>query len=183
MTDRRRDSFDTAARAFAPRQNSCTTTATTNAASTNIASDCQSLPACEKASSSTSPTAAAISGPWNTRRMPASVTRRQAITGPIPDKSTSTSASGTVYRSNHGGPTLDFVPVTASEISGKNVPQKITKQSPTSTRLFKRNTASRENKESIFASERRSSRRDTTNPTESTSTSPMNVRNGTPRVE
>ena len=54
------------------------------------------------------------------------MTRRQASTGPIPVSSTSTSASGVVRRLNQGGPTLASVPVTASEISGKKVPQKIT---------------------------------------------------------
>ena len=76
------------------------------------------------------------------------MTRRQASTGPIPDSSTSTSASGVVSRSNQGGPTLAFVPVSASEISGKNVPHMITRQSPTSTRLFSRKNASRESSES-----------------------------------
>ena len=51
-------------------------------------------------------------------------------------------------RLNHGGPTLASVPVTASEMSGKNVPQKTTRQRPTSTRLFSRKNASRESSES-----------------------------------
>ena len=58
------------------------------------------------------------------------MTRRQASTGPIPESSTSTSASGVVSRSNQGGPTLASVPVSASEISGKKVPQKITSAEP-----------------------------------------------------
>ena len=53
------------------------------------------------------------------------------------------------------------MPVNASEISGKNVPQKITTQSPTSSRLLTRKIASRESSESIRRSSagRRGARR------------------------
>ena len=78
----------------------------------------------------------------------ATVTRRQAMIGPIPDSSTSTSASGTMNGRNAGGPTDTFVPVTASEISGKNVIQKMTNTIATSTTFWNRNTASRDSSES-----------------------------------
>ena len=81
--------------------------------------------------------------------------RRHASIGPIAVSSTSTSASGVTSRLNQGGPTLASVPVIASEISGKKVPQRITRQSPTSTRLLSRKNASRESSESSRASERR----------------------------
>jgi hypothetical protein len=135
------------------------------------------------ATSAASVTSPATTGQTNVRRRLATVARRHAITGPMPDSRTRTSASGTVYRSNHGGPTAALVPVTASEISGKNVPQNTTKHRPTSTRLFSRKTASRENSESSRASDRRSSRRESTSATEPNSTAAMNTRNGLPSVE
>ena len=111
------------------------------------------------------------------------MTFRHASTGPTPVSSTSTSASGVVSRSNHGGPTVSSVPVSASEMSGKNVPQRITRQSPTSTRLFSRKNASRESSESSRASERRSGARQTIRPTDRTTTQQMKVRNCVPIVD
>ena len=61
------------------------------------------------------------------RTRDAGVTLRHASTGPMPVSSTSTIASGVVSRLNHGGPTLASVPVSASEMSGKNVPHMITR--------------------------------------------------------
>ena len=78
----------------------------------------------------------------------AGVTRRQAMIGPMPDSATTTSASGTTKRANTGGPTEVCVPVIASEMSGKNVSQKMTAVSATSTRFCSRNTPSREISES-----------------------------------
>ena len=68
-------------------------------------------------------------------------------------------ASGTVSRSNIGGPNVCRSPVSASEISGKKVPHQITTHSRTSTRLLSRNIASRENSESSRCSERSSGAR------------------------
>ena len=56
------------------------------------------------ASTRTSAARAATIGTRKLRRALAHVARRQAMTGPIPDSSTSRSASGTVYLLNHGGP-------------------------------------------------------------------------------
>ncbi len=86
-------------------------------------------------------------------------------------------------RSNQGGPTLASVPVIASEISGKNVPHMITRQSPTSTRLFSRKNASRESSESSFASVRRLGSREMISVAESAITRPMKTRNCTPIVD
>ena len=48
--------------------------------------------------------------------------------GPIPDSPTTAIASGTTNGRNAGGPTETWVPVIASEMSGKNVSQKITER-------------------------------------------------------
>ena len=108
---------------------------------------------------------------------------RHATIGPMPISATSTSASGVTTRLNQGGPTLASVPVTASEMSGKNVPQNTTRQSATSTRLLSRKNASRESSESSRASLRRSGRRQTTSAAEPTITSAMKIRNWVPMVE
>src|SRR5205823_2612799 len=125
----------------------------------------------------------AASGNTNTRRRLASVTRRQASTGPTPASNTSTIASGVVSFWKYGGPTLARLPVNASEITGKNVPQKITSVSATSTTLLSRKNASRDSSESSRALLRRSSRRLRISTTEPTSTAAMKPRNGLPRVE
>ena len=101
----------------------------------------------------------------------------------MPESSTSISASGTVYWSNQGGPTEASSPVIASEISGKKVPQKITKHIATSTRLLSRNTDSRESSESSRCSERRSEAREATSTIEPTIIVTISARNGTPSVE
>src|SRR5438874_9864741 len=106
--------------------NSLLTTASTNATSVNIASDDGLRDAEVNASISTSAASATPTGTRNARQRVDAVTRRQASTGPIPASSTSTSARGVVRLLNHGGPTLSFWPVMASEMSGKKVPQKIT---------------------------------------------------------
>ena len=75
------------------------------------------------------------------------------------------------------------MPVIASEMSGKKVPQKITKQSPTRTRLLSRNTASRESSESSRCSDRSIGRRLTTSAIEPAIISAISTRKGTPSVE
>ena len=135
------------------------------------------------ASSATSTIATTASGTVRIRRSEEGEKRRHASIGPIAVSSTSTSASGATSRLNQGGPTLASVPVTASEISGKNVPQRITRQSPTSTRLFSRKNASRESSESSRASERRSGSRAMISAAEPAITRPMNTRNWTPIVD
>ncbi len=90
---------------------------------------------------------------------------------------------GVVSRLNQGGPTVCSVPVTASEMSGKNVPQRITRASATSTRLLSMKKASRDSSESRRASLRRSGSRETTSATDRAITQAMKIRNCTPMVE
>jgi hypothetical protein len=105
------------------------------------------------------------------------------MTGPIPLSSTSMIASGTVYLSNQGGPRARRVPVSASAMSGQNVPQNTTKAIATSTRLLSRKIASRESSESRRLSERSASRRHRTSATEPAIMIPMRITNGTPSVD
>src|SRR6185437_11524774 len=113
----------------------------------------------------------------------ATVTRRQAMIGPMPDSSTSTSASGTMNGRNAGGPTDTLVPVTASEISGKNVTQKTTNTIATSTTFWNRNTASRDSSESSWDSERSCGRRHTIRPIDAQIITAISNTNGTPSVD
>ena len=126
-------------------------------------------------SSTTSAEIPAANGKARLWRRLRSVTRRQAMIGPIPDRSTRISASGTTKGLNAGGPTDTCVPVIASEISGKNVTQKITSASATSTRFCNRNTASRDKRESNRASDRSPSRRQIISPTEPISIVPISA--------
>jgi hypothetical protein len=95
-TARATESSDIARRARTPRQNSCPTTATTKAARQNIASAACRSATPPATSSTTSTAAAAADGKISARLRFAAVARRQAITGPSPDSSTRTSASGTM---------------------------------------------------------------------------------------
>src|SRR6185312_14447251 len=52
-----------------------------------------------------------------------------------------------VCRHATAGPTASLRPLSASEMSGKNVPQKMAKHSPTRTRLLSKKTVSRESRE------------------------------------
>ena len=117
------------------------------------------------------------------RRRLAAVARRHEISGPTPVSSTRISASGTTNGVNAGGPTETLVPVTACEISGNSVTQKITKVIATSTMFCSRNIASREISESSRCSERSTSRRQITSPTELRNMIPSRTTNGTPSVE
>ena len=71
----------------------------------------------------------------------------------------------------------------ASEINGKNVPQKITTASPTSSRLLIRKTDSRDASDSIRRSERRSSRRETISTAEPTITTAIRPSSQGPTVD
>ena len=83
-------------RARQPRAYSWTTTARTKAATQYIASASGRRAASPSASSTTSVTIVTASGPRSTRRRFATVARRHGTTGPSPDSSARTSASGTV---------------------------------------------------------------------------------------
>src|ERR1051325_8321426 len=78
--------------------------------------------------------------------------RRQANSGPTPVRKSRNSAIGTFTRLKKGGPTLIFSPVTASLITGNNVPHKTAKHAPSSTRLLNRKLDSRETTDSSCCS-------------------------------
>jgi len=82
--------------------------------------------------------------------------------------------SGAFTRLKNGGPTVIFTPRTASEMTGKIVPQKTAKAMPTSTRLLKRNADSRERNDSIVPGVRNSGRRYATRPAVTTSVKSRN---------
>ncbi len=134
------------------------------------------------ASSTPKPTVRAT-GTVKFRRAFTAVARRQAMTGPIPLSSTSARPSGTVQRSNHGGPSAVFVPVTASLMSGKNVPRNVTNASATRTKLFAMKTASRDSSESSMFSLLSVSRRETTRAIDPAISTAMKMTNGVPSVE
>ncbi len=134
-------------------------------------------------SASTSASAATAIGSVKLRRRLAAVARRQAISGPMPDSSTSRNVSGTENVSNAGAAKLRWRPVSASEMSGKNVPHQITRHRSTSTRLLSRKTTSRESSESNRCSDRSSAARDATSAIEPAIIVTMSSRKGMPRVE
>jgi hypothetical protein len=76
-----------------------------------------------------------------------------------------------------------LVPVTASEMSGKNVPQKITKHIAISRMFCSRKAASRDSSESILCSDLSASRRHRIRPIELTIITTISARNGPPSVE
>ena len=82
--------------------------------------------------------------------------RRQARSGPTPVISRSASPSGTFTRLKKGAPTLICSPCTASERTGKSVPQSTAKQAASSSRLLNRKPDSRETTASSSFSVRRS---------------------------
>ncbi len=75
------------------------------------------------------------------------------------------------------------MPVKSSEISGKNVPQKITAASPTSSRLLTRKIASLETSDSIRFSDFSSGSLETISSVEPTITTPISARSGPPTVD
>src|SRR3954454_4759948 len=92
-------------------------TAKTSATPANMTIDVQLWAAGVATTSTATVMAVKVSGPRSTRNRRVGVVRRHASTGPIAVSRISMRASGTVYLSNHGGPTLALVPVMASEIS------------------------------------------------------------------
>ena len=73
--------------------------------------------------------------------------------------------------------------MSASEIKGKKVPQKITATSPSRRRLLIRKTDSRDASDSILRSERRSGSRETISAAEPMTTTAIRPSNGPPTVE
>ena len=140
-------------------------------------------PASVKTSSTPAATSPASTGLTSSRFAAPRLTRRQANRGPIPVNRTTRIASGVVYRLNHGAASEAFWPVNSSEISGKNVPQKITAARPTSSRLLTRKIASRESRDSIRLVERRSSSRERIKSVEPITTTAIRPSSGPPTVE
>jgi hypothetical protein len=62
--------------------------------------------------------------------------RRHAMSGPTPVRKSSSRPSGTFTVLKKGGPTVIFVPRTASLIIGKSVPQRTENAMPTKSRLL-----------------------------------------------
>ena len=73
---------------------------------------------------------------------------RHASSGPTPVKSSRNSAIGTFTLLKKGGPTLILLPVTHSDSTGNNVPQRMAKHAARRTRLLNRKLDSRETIES-----------------------------------
>jgi hypothetical protein len=87
---------------------------------------------------------------------------------------------GIVTRLKNGVPTLIFVPLTASAMSGKIVPRKTVKATATRRRLFKRNADSREMSESSSPWALSFSPRQARREREKRRTTPMNERKKIP---
>src|SRR5262249_54783225 len=109
--------------------------------------------------------------------------RRQAINGPTPIRNRSTSPSGAFTRLKNGGPTVIFTPRTASEITGKIVPQNTANAIPTRIKLLSRKAASRERIESNSFSLRSSGNRQSTKLNDRTIIPPRNHMKNGPRPD
>jgi hypothetical protein len=88
------------------------------------------------ANSATPVESPASPGKMNCRRMFATDARRQAMSGPMPVRASSSRPSGTLTVLKNGAPTVIFSPRTHSLRIGKSVPQSTLKAIPTSTRLL-----------------------------------------------
>src|SRR5271170_4987269 len=86
----------------------------------------------------------AIDGQKNARRKLSTELLRQAISGPTPVRNSSPNAIGMLMRLKNGASTLIFSPVTASEITGNNVPHSTAKQLATRIRLLNMKLDSRD---------------------------------------
>src|SRR5262245_17605723 len=104
------------------------------------------------ASVSPSTTTPVTTGQVNWRLRFAVEALRQAMSGPTPVRASSSNPIGTLTLLKNGGPTVIFVPRTASDRMGNSVPHKTEKATPTKSRLLNRNAASRLTKDSRFTS-------------------------------
>src|SRR5438445_2694506 len=77
---------------------------------------------------------------------------RQANSGPKPVSNNSSMAMGILTRLKNGGPTVIFVPWTASESTGKSVPHSTVKHDTSSSKLLNRKLDSRETSDSNLCS-------------------------------
>src|SRR6185295_12281801 len=114
------------------------------------------MPAANNAAETAKPE---IAGHRNDRFRLSNELRRQAISGPTPVSSSRNIAMGMFTRLKNGLSTLIFSPITASVITGNNVPHRIAKQLASRIRLLNMKLDSRERTLSICDSLFRYSRR------------------------
>src|SRR5208282_6122612 len=101
----------------------------------------------------TTPTSAPPArGQAKLRRRLSSEVRRQASSGPTPVKNSRKRPMGMFTLLKKGAPTLILLPVKASEMTGKSVPQRTAKQAARRIKLLKRKLDSRETMESSWFS-------------------------------
>ena len=109
--------------------------------------------------------------------------RRQTSIGPTPVMNRRNNPIGVMTLLKKGAPTVIFVPVTASEITGKIVPQNTAKQIITKMTLLNKNPLSRDVKDSILLSDLRSDLRYKINPIEENKIKNTYPRKRGPRLE
>jgi hypothetical protein len=102
---------------------------------------------------------------------------RQAMSGATPARNTRLKPSGIMMRLKNGGPTVLRVPFTASDRVGNMVENRTKKAQPSSTQLLSRKANSREMNDSKVVREASWGSRNSSRPTETTSTKPMNRMN------
>src|ERR1019366_6005034 len=105
---------------------------------------------------------------------------RHARSGPTAVSSIRRSATGTATRLKNGGPTVTLCPCTHSERIGKNVPQRMVKQTTSSSRLLNRKLDSRETSDSSLCSLLRCGRFLIRKKTQTAMVSEMKTRNHVP---
>src|ERR1035441_6142242 len=86
----------------------------------------------------------AMPGHWKLRRRLSADVLRQAKSGPTPVRSSRKRPMGTMRRLYQSGSREILLPLTASEMTGKRVPQSTAKQLASRMRLLKRKLDSRE---------------------------------------
>src|ERR1039457_1546833 len=99
------------------------------------------MPAAKSATTSTSE---AMPGHWKLRRRLSAEVLRQAKSGPTPVRKSRNRPIGTIRRLYQSGSSEILLPLTASEMTGKSVPQRTAKQLASRIRLLKRKLDSRE---------------------------------------
>src|SRR6185437_9937035 len=91
--------------------------------------------------------------------------------------------SGAFTVSKNGGPTVILTPRTASDRTGKSVPQKTAKAMPINTKLLNRNAASRDRYDSISAGVRNCLTRESNSAVYATTTVNRKVKKNGPRPD
>src|ERR1039458_2250276 len=99
------------------------------------------MPAAKSAMTNTSE---AMPGHWKLRRRLSAEVLRQAKSGPTPVRKSRKRPMGTMRRLYQSGSSEILLPLAASEMTGKRVPQSTAKQLASRMRLLKRKLDSRE---------------------------------------